>query len=235
MSILNDTMLETMSFNMTSAIESVTLYMEHIFSPGMNIGFVMLIVLSIFLHEHPTTPMMGVFVSYIGGLLWIYNISIFSILLSYWIQIVVYAIAYIIIGAAWTVPKWWIYVRKSKNIERLKADYDKILDKSARNSVITDEDRYNAALSIVGNNKYRFYTWMMWWPLNIVYTFASDPLTILYNWLYTKLINTFTNILLYAFDESPSTKSEDGKCRSPRRNTLKKTPNVSLNNEQLPQ
>lgn len=43
---------------------------------------------------------------------------------------------------------------------------------------------------------------MMWWPLNIIYTFARDPLTILYNWLYAKLTSTFAKILLAALSES---------------------------------
>lgn len=117
------------------------------------VGFIALLFLSIAFHEHPATPMMGVFAAYLGGLFWMKNVSIWSFMLSHWLRIVVYAVGYIIIGAVWTVPKWWIFVRKSKNHEQLKHDYDMLIDKRGRSTVVTDEDRYNAALSIVSTNK----------------------------------------------------------------------------------
>ena len=206
--LLNDTMLNStgIDFDFSPLLDTVS----HTFSPGLNIGFIGLLVLSIAFHEHPSTPMMGVFAAYMGGYVWMNNLSIWSLLLEYWLKIIVYAVGYIVIGAVWTVPKWWIYVRKSKNHDRLKQSYDQKLNKRGRSTIITPDDKYNAALSIVGENKYKFYTWMMWWPLNVIYTLARDPLTVLYNWLYARLTNTFAKILLSAFDESPKPKNVSG-------------------------
>jgi hypothetical protein len=147
---LNETM-----FNETlhSVFDTVGITMLSMFYPGFNLGFILLIGFSIALHEHPATPMLGIFAAYIGGYLWMNNYSIWSVLFTYWLNIILYAAGYMIIGAAWTVPKWWIYVRKSKNFSTLQSQYVDGLNKRGRNTVISDADRYNMALYIVGQHK----------------------------------------------------------------------------------
>lgn len=172
------------------------------FSPGMNIGFVALILLSVAFHEHPQTPMLGILGAYLGTWIWYSSFNVSTFFLHYWLKISVYVVGYVLVGAVWTVPKWWIYVRKSKNRKQLKESYNIMVKTKSRSTEVTDDEKYLAALRIVSNNKFRFYTWMAWWPLSFVFTLTRDPLTILYNWLYARLTSTFAKILLAAFDDN---------------------------------
>ena len=207
-SLLNDTMVNA-TFTM-SDFEHYSGLIEVIFSwfsPGINIGFVALIILSIAFHEHPNTPMLGVVGAYLGTLVWYNNVGVWTFLVSYWLKIIGYVFGYVLVGAAWTVPRWWIYVRKDKVHEKFKGQFETLVKRSTdEGQQITDDVKYQAALQIVKENKFRFYTWMAWWPLNIVYTLTRDPLTILYNWLYAKLTNTFAKILIAAFEDSKEVK-----------------------------
>lgn len=194
-SIINETAVQEFKESM---VEAITQFL----TPGFHLGFIAILAIAIILHEHPFVPMIPFFVAYIGAYSHLNNVNIISLVFHHWIRVFVCSITYVCVGAAWTIPKWWIFVRKSKNHENFKREYQRLLHKKDRNSEISANERYEAALAIVNQNKYRFYTWMMWWPLNFIYTFARDPLIVFYNWVYAKLTKTFTNILLEAFTDN---------------------------------
>ena len=175
-------------------------FVGDLFSPGLNIGFLALVILSVIIHEHPSVPMIAIIGSYFGTWMWFCNFKLWSFLVAQWFKIIIYVVIYTIGGAVWTVPKFWLWVRKEKNRTRLKERFNSKIYKRGRDTVATAQERRDAARSMISENKLMIWSWMAYWPLNILFTLLRDPLTIFYNWVYDQLGHVYTSILLTVVD-----------------------------------
>lgn len=103
------------------------------------------------------------------------------------------------IGALWTIPKWYLWIRETRIKETLTRRFEHKLNekKRAQNTLVdTNTIRSDVAWEIVTENKLKIWSWIAYWPWNILYTFARDPLIHLWNVIYDNLGKHYHDMLL---------------------------------------
>lgn len=89
----------------------------------------------------------------------------------------VYAIAYICIGMAWSVAKWWLHVRRVNN-EIAKAKQDGTLGNRSGSYISSYRDRLEPT-----NNKGRLTSWVAYWPWSMIWSVIHDAVDAAYEML----------------------------------------------------
>ena len=87
-------------------------------------------------------------------------------------------ISYFIVGAIWTVTKWYFFLLKEK---------DKCLEKNK------DRDNWHQWATIdppkVSDHKSNIMLWMSYWPISAIWTIINDPIKKLFTLIFNKIKN----------------------------------------------
>lgn len=103
-----------------------------------------------------------------------------------------YAALYVAIGLAWSVVKWWSYVKKQRReYDRRRREF--LRERENHTGVMTAfekkdfEYRYrNEPVEVpqVTKHKADIIRWMTYWPFSALFTLLNDPVRRLFEWLY---------------------------------------------------
>ena len=121
------------------------------------------------------------------------------------IELITFALAYLLIGTAWGYTRWrWVYVyRKAEEYEKrreeLKAEYNKV---SIRSGGIKSIKEWLADIGYppsAQRNKSRIIMWMLWFPISIIDTLLTDLVYRVFEALYEKIAKTLQRVSEQAF------------------------------------
>lgn len=108
-----------------------------------------------------------------------------------------WAALYLAAGCAWSVLKWYLYVRQHR--EELR----KVLNVWLRtNPDGTRRDFLESGKSpvTVSGNKHRLVTWIAWWPASLLWTLLHDLFVELWDRLYELTRGVYEAVLRRALD-----------------------------------
>lgn len=99
-------------------------------------------------------------------------------------------VAFFVLGTAWSVVKWWFYVREMADKRREQiASHGK------------DEHVYGLIRKpLVRDNKSRIMTWMCFWPFSFVWTMINDPVRKVFTAIYMRIKDTLQKMSDKAFE-----------------------------------
>jgi hypothetical protein len=112
---------------------------------------------------------------------WVYTVTVvFGALFGYqlwplfnWKMALVGLIFYFVIGAIWSVMKWFMYVKETvRNADIPKQDKNDNRGRAIR-GIKQDID--------ASYNKDKITAWIVFWPWNLVYTFTHDLIDNIFN------------------------------------------------------
>jgi hypothetical protein len=110
------------------------------------------------------------------------------LLLVYW------TIGYLLIGAGWSLFKWWRYV--DRTVKRWsKSDYSghkrnlEMIRSADSDSTVQLPSEIDP-----GNNKDRFFGWTLYWPFSGIWTLLDDPLRAAFEFMYEQFGQIYTKI-----------------------------------------
>lgn len=109
--------------------------------------------------------------------------------LSVW-RVVMYSAGYLLIGAVWSVIKWWL--NETNRVRKARNEYESIKDNG--NSHLTWEqfrDRHKTKVSL---EKDLIVAWILLWVFNIPYTFLHDIVVRVARRIYTELTRVYQRI-----------------------------------------
>jgi hypothetical protein len=107
-------------------------------------------------------------------------------------------VGYFAAGTAWSICKWWFYVRKLRDkfdeykrdfLERHGRSEEKTIPEDLRNEWLGDIDYTyewlpSKSKPVAADNKSRIMTWMVYWPWSLVWTMINDPIKRLFKEIY---------------------------------------------------
>lgn len=108
------------------------------------------------------------------------------------VAVVGYAFLYFIAGGAWSLLKWWLFVRRQA--DRIKEKFDlwvKHNPDQPKSEFYASS--YNPAN--LGENKDRIMLWMMWWVPSLFWAIASDLIIGIWNRVYDLMAGGFRAIM----------------------------------------
>lgn len=119
---------------------------------------------------------------------WYGDIHVFTFIFENPLICVLLGVGYFATGTAWSVVKWWFYVKQQKRLYdevRHRFCIDKNLDE---NNPIPDDFKdafksycvYNSRIEIcpqVSNHKSDVFLWIGYWPWSMLWTILNDPIT----------------------------------------------------------
>lgn len=111
--------------------------------------------------------------------------------------------AYIVLGGAYSVMKWFFYLRSDRMIFYIKRVKEGYKDYKTRNpAALLDQyiNMYGTEL-LVSNNKERITVWIAWWPANLVWTLIDDVLFKIWTKVYEMLSGIYNKILHNAIEK----------------------------------
>jgi len=104
--------------------------------------------------------------------------------------IVGYVLIYIVIGIAWSFLKWYGYLRKNRESNRL---YFEIRIKA--------EESTESLIPKFSNNISRIVSWTMYWPFSALWTILHNFLRDIYTFLAEQLKGAYEKIINHVFKE----------------------------------
>jgi hypothetical protein len=124
---------------------------------------------------------------------WFVGLGLIAWTISHPIQAVGYVAGYLLVGAIWSVIKWWF--RETAIVREAK---QAIKDGHSPHGTYTfyktfDEYR-KSHKSKVSDHKSDFSFWIGFWPLNMVWTIIDDPLTRAVKRIYLELHAVYQRI-----------------------------------------
>ena len=154
---------------------AVDTYLASILFPPFGLVFLALVCLLLYYHEDDsvnTLPFVGIYLAFLvvadyGKGFWF--------LLSHYVWTLCFVVSYAAVGILWTIPKMAFYMQKPKAIDALKAQIA-----SAKRGSSAPVKSQDIALAFVAVHKWKIYTWVAYWPFNIVTTVSRDPMRILF-------------------------------------------------------
>ena len=115
--------------------------------------------------------------------------------------------AYIVIGVAWTFFRWYLFSLSAKEayadvrakfVKRLKVPFDVRIHKAdLANHVGQSYDftrRYKSIPLQPGQHLHRIWIWMVFWPLDGIWTIINDPVVRLFRFIYNRISGALTHI-----------------------------------------
>lgn len=138
------------------------------------------------------------------------------------LYLVLSVLAYVAIGSAWGVLKWWFFLHnRADDYEARKVEYQQAFKEYTREMdaradanrkanpqwvdtrQYTDyksylQDRYHFP-PLPSENKSRIMLWMVWWPWSAIWTLLNDPLKRLYRFVYQRLVSVYTRMSYAVF------------------------------------
>lgn len=146
----------------------------------------------------------GSFVAYYAVLEFFTELSIFHWVINHPRDALLIVLAYLLIGAGYSVLKWWAFMHKVGSV--LKTQKEKVGDndwgKEVANSALNQRFGYSVNLGTLKARHHldRLAAWIGYWPLSFIGTFFSDPLRQLVVWV-AKSLNGVYNRNLYSHSE----------------------------------
>lgn len=116
----------------------------------------------------------------IGGII-VFNLI--HVKVAFW-TVSLFVLAYLLVGAAWSIVRWWIEIR------RLTAKLTKEDSKDLSDYLLIS---YKRQVS-VENYKADIMSWIAYWPLSMFWTLVSDLVTNIYKHIYTSLKSIYAKI-----------------------------------------
>tara|TARA_R110002110_G_scaffold181552_7_gene387940 strand:+ start:53 stop:658 length:606 start_codon:yes stop_codon:yes gene_type:complete len=116
---------------------------------------------------------------------------------------------YILAGIAWAYPKWWFHVRSLRNeyVDVMRAFLSNRGYEGAESADEIPAQYLNAWHStrsyshwsrifpiLARANKRKIMTWMVWWPVSMVWTLINDPIRKMYRYIWDALRSTFDRV-----------------------------------------
>lgn len=106
-------------------------------------------------------------------------------------QTVVYSAGYLLLGAGWSVVKWWSYV--GEKIRNLRANHDRGFAHEPWASFVA---RHEFTID-AGNYKSEISLWILFWPVNALWTIFDDPIRRIVRRIYVELQGVYKRITDY--------------------------------------
>ena len=117
-------------------------------------------------------------------------------------------LAYIGIAVVWTFAKWYMFSVAAKEcyadfrktwIENLKRPFDVVTDKAALASSFGNFYGYrqrfgNAVPPSPSENKGRIMLWMIFWPIDMIWSTINDPVVRIFRWIYQRIAGSLSHI-----------------------------------------
>lgn len=159
------------------------------------IGFMLFtLLLIVALSEDSNYPLFPLFLGYLGlsyyrgifnPIYWIYG---------YPLEIICGIIGYIIIGMLWSIPKLKIYMKSKDGRKLIK----RLVNQNNNNKDININININKG-SIIGrilsDRKMLIYSWILYWPLNIIHTFTHDLINKLFDFIFDNIKQIYKKII----------------------------------------
>lgn len=117
--------------------------------------------------------------------------------------ILVWLCVYLLIGIAYAYAKWtWIYLPSDyvqstirRKFKDFKSHWSRSFDTTKTDDELieefTESDFYPFGLK---KDKWKISTWVIWWPLNLIWSFLDDVLIKVWNWFAGVLSGSFASI-----------------------------------------
>ena len=106
-------------------------------------------------------------------------------------------LAYVGVGAVWSVGKWWFHVKECRSnyqdlrdafMERNKLEKSADIPDDRKSSFQEVVSRHaSAAKPLIRENKSRITIWMTYWPWSMTWTIINDPVKKTFRWVYHQL------------------------------------------------
>lgn len=94
-------------------------------------------------------------------------------------------ISYIIIGTVWSIVKWYLFVKmKYRFVTKKRPDYAQKLDL----------EKMSQYRPLAVDEKYRIMSWMLYWPLSVIWTAINNPFRKAFNAVYNSIEGIFDSI-----------------------------------------
>lgn len=145
------------------------------------------------------------------------DIPIFAFIKDNPADIIIYVLGYMAVGVIWGFVKWVLFVQNKKRlfpefkknflgyIDDLDPSY---LDETSENYLkipVLHKVEFKKASACsefppkANYNKQRIITWMLYWVLSVVGTIFGDLIKEIYEYIYTKLTNSFDSVSKFMF------------------------------------
>lgn len=125
----------------------------------------------------------------VGAFLAIVHIPVFGWIKAHPLLLVSYIAAYFLVGAAWSVIKWWF--AETERVRKSKEDF-------ANRSFKKPDDLLQKWLDNAKTNPVRYkgsiIEWITFWPFSAVYTLLNDPVRRLCRRIYHELQQVYQSI-----------------------------------------
>ena len=117
-------------------------------------------------------------------------------------------LAYIGIAVVWTFAKWYMFSVSAKEcyadfrktwIANLKRPFDVVTDKASLASSFASFYGYRERFGMSvppspGDNKGRIMLWMIFWPIDMVWSIINDPVVRIFRWIYQRIVGSLGRI-----------------------------------------
>lgn len=118
-----------------------------------------------------------------------------------------YVGGYLVVAVAWTVIKWFMFTTRAKEtyaairadfVASLGRPFDVVNDKAGLHTKITYSN-YNERFGrqippSPRENKRRIMLWLVFWPLDAIWSIINDPVVRLFRFIYTLISGTLQRI-----------------------------------------
>lgn len=127
-----------------------------------------------------------------------FGVPVWSTIKSQPFSILWALVAYVGAGAAWSVLKWWSFVRAEKGKYDALPDSEKAkvlnrIDKGESFEIYYLGD-YIRVRPKPGNHAHRIYAWITFWPWSLAWTIISEPVAKACKAVYEALVGVYERI-----------------------------------------
>lgn len=133
-------------------------------------------------------------------LMWhmVLNLHVVSWIWNHPWKTIFYTSGYFLVGAVWSVAKWWFRETEKARLAKIAYDKDSLFSKPEpwadfiKHKKGDPADRYSRSDIVV---------WIVWWPFSALYTLLNDPIRRLARRIYTELLKTYQRISDHVWKE----------------------------------
>ncbi len=162
--------------------------------------------LTVALAEEPYYPIFPLFLGY-GGLMYFRNLfDPVCWVLTYPVELTAGVAVYLLVGLLWSIPRLKLYVRSREGQAFLKRQVPSKPTATRSGSVnriclSEDVDRASIVSEFLTNHKMLIYSWILYWPLSMVFTLTHDFMRELLDYMFGRMKRIYTSIILTELDK----------------------------------
>jgi len=101
------------------------------------------------------------------------------------IAILLMAGLYLFLGSAWSIVKWFFFIKESKNKQ-----WEEHVSYNSRRSE-GEKTKWDPDIPTARKNKSTIMMWMSWWPFSLAWTMVNDPIRKAFRSIYMHLEATY--------------------------------------------